>query len=189
MVRLEFLCISAFHCNRSSYSKSQEGEVFGDHDYTMVENTVLVSHDGIITEKFPDTSSSKHTEFTIQKISKTPTLSENETISSSLIRESFGNTHLPREITDVITDSWRTTTRCRYDSVLRRWCIYASLRNMDSYTPDVNTVLSIMHGMYINGCLYSSLCAARSALSSIVTIEGYTKLSEHPFISRYQKGI
>ena len=46
-----------------------------------------------------------------------------------------------------------------------------------------------MHGMYINGCLYSGLCAARSALSSILTIKGYTKLSEHPFISRYLKGI
>ena len=189
MVRIEFLCISSFQPNRSSHSKSQEGGVFGDHDYTMVENTVLVSHDGIITEKFPDTSSSKHTEFTIQKISKTPALSENETISGSLIRESFGNTNLPREITDVITDSWRTTTRSRYESVLRRWFIYASSRNTDPYTPDVNTVLSFMHGMYINGCLYSGLCAARSALSSIVTIKGYTKLSEHPFISRYLKGI
>ena len=46
-----------------------------------------------------------------------------------------------------------------------------------------------MHGMYINGCLCSGLCAAHSALSSIVTIKGYTKLSEHPFISRYLKGI
>ena len=35
----------------------------------------------------------------------------------------------------------------------------------------------------------SSLCAARSALPSILTIKGYTKLSEHPFISCYLKGI
>ena len=110
MVRIEFLCISSFQPNRSSYSKSQEGEVFGDHDYTMVENTVLVSHDGNNTENFSDASSSKHTDFTIQKISKTPTLSKNETISGSFIRENYGNTNLPREITDVITDSWRTTT-------------------------------------------------------------------------------
>ena len=46
-----------------------------------------------------------------------------------------------------------------------------------------------MHGMYINGFLYSGLCAARSALSSIVTIKGYIKLSDHPFISRHLKGI
>ena len=72
MVRNEFLCISSIQFNRSSYSKIQEGGVFGDHDYNMVENTVLVSHDGIITEKFPDTSSSKYTDFTIERISKNP---------------------------------------------------------------------------------------------------------------------
>ena len=43
--------------------------------------------------------------------------------------------------------------------------------------------------MYCNGCLYSGLCAARSALSSSITIKGYLKLSDHPFISRYLKGI
>ena len=155
----------------------------------MVENTVLVFHDGIITDKFPDTSSSKYTDLTIQKISKTPTLSENEIINRSLIRESFGNSNLPREITDVIADLWRTTTRSRYESVLRRWFVYVTSRKTDPCTPDVNTVLAFMHGMYINGCLYSGLCAARSALSGKVTIKGYAKLSEHPFISRYLKGI
>ena len=82
--------------------------MFRDHDYTMVENTVLGSHDG--TEKFPDTSPFKHTDFTIQKISKTPTLLENEIIWHSLIKESFGNTNFPREITDVTSDALRTTT-------------------------------------------------------------------------------
>ena len=65
----------------------------------------------------------------------------------------------------------------------------ATSTNTDPCTSDVNTVISFMHGMYINGCLYSGLCAARSALSSIVTMKGYTKMSEHPFISRYLKVI
>ena len=66
-----------------------------DHNYTMVENAVSVSHDGAITEKFSDTSSSKNTDFIIQKINKAPTLSEHEIISGSFIRKSFGNTNLP----------------------------------------------------------------------------------------------
>ena len=111
MVRIELLCISSFQHNRSSYSKSQAGEVFGDHDYTMVKNTALVSHDGIITKKFSSTSSSKHTDFAIQKISDTPTLSENEIISRSFIKERFRNTNLPKEITDIIADSWTGTTQ------------------------------------------------------------------------------
>ena len=73
---------------------------------TMVENTVLVSHDGIITVIFP--------------ILLPPNILTLQVISSSLIRENFGNTNLPREITDVIADSWRTTTGSWYESVLRR---------------------------------------------------------------------
>ena len=41
----------------------------------------------------------------------------------------------------------------------------------------------------LKGCLYSGLCGARSALSSVVCIKGFSKLSDHPMISRYLKGI
>ena len=37
--------------------------------------------------------------------------------------------------------------------------------------------------------LYSGLCATLSALSSVVIIRGYLKLSEHPLVPRYLKGI
>ena len=42
--------------------------------------------------------------------------------------------------------------------------------------------------MYRNGCMYSGLCAARSALSSSITTKGYLRLSDHPLISMYLKG-
>ena len=60
---------------------------------------------------------------------------------------------------------------------------------MDPSIADVNTVLAFLHGMYLNGCLYSGLCAARRAFSSAVTINGLIKLSDHPLISRYLKDI
>ena len=43
--------------------------------------------------------------------------------------------------------------------------------------------------MYCNGYLYSWLCAAKSALSSSITIKGYLKLSDQPLVSRCLKGI
>ena len=34
--------------------------------------------------------------------------------------------------------------------------------------------------MYLNGCIYcSGLCTSRSALSSVITVNGYIKLWEH----------
>ena len=66
---------------------------------------------------------------------------------------------------------------------------FAISRNENPYSPDVTAVLAFLYSMYRNGCLYSGLCAARSALSSSITIKGYLKLSNHPLISRYLKGI
>ena len=43
--------------------------------------------------------------------------------------------------------------------------------------------------MYTKGCLYSGLYGAKSALSSVLCIKGFSKLSDHAMISRYLKGI
>ena len=134
----------------------------------------------------PRNHQKKNSNFTIQNISKTPALSEIETISRLLIQESYRNINLPREITDVIANLWGTTTRSRNESVLRRF-LYGISWNTDPCIPDVMTVLPFMQYMYINGCLCSGLCAAHNALSNIVTIKGCTRLSEHPFISCYLK--
>ena len=44
-------------------------------------------------------------------------------------------------------------------------------RNEDPYSPDINTVLTFMDVMYLNGCLYSGLCAAHGELSSAVKLK------------------
>ena len=44
----------------------------------------------------------------------------NETAGSSFISKSLRNLNISPEITDVILESWRQTTRSRYESVLRR---------------------------------------------------------------------
>ena len=126
--------------------------MFGTHDYSMVENTVLLSHNGIITEKFCNTSSSKYTDLTIQDISKTPTLSENEIISRLLIKESFGNTNLPREITDVLANLWRTTTQSHNQSVLTQWFVYGISWNTDPCTRNINSV--VIHAVYVHKWLF-----------------------------------
>ena len=156
----------------------------------MVENTSLVSHDGKITGKLPPCATpTKHLDFAMEQINATPIVPKNEIVGHSVIKQAFWNTIIPPEIANVTTDSWRKTTKSWYKSVLRWWVIYATSRNTDTYTADVNTVLAFLHSMYLNGCFYSGLCAACSALSSVVTINGFIKLSDHPLISWYLKGI
>ena len=50
-------------------------------------------------------------------------------------------------------------------------------------------MLSFQYGIYTEGFLYSRLCGARSVLSSVVCIKGFSKLSNYSAISRYLKGI
>ena len=38
-----------------------------------------------------------------------------------------------------------------YELVFRRWAVYATSRNSDPYITDVNTILSFLHGIYLNG--------------------------------------
>ena len=154
-----------------------------------MEHTIFVPNDGLTSPGFPCNSSTKHPSITIQSRSATSTTSENETAGSSFISKSLRHPNIPPEITDVILELWRPTTTSRYESVLRRWYSFAISRNENPYSPEVTAVLAFLHGMYRYGCLYSGLCAARSALSSSITAKGYLKLSDHPLISRYLKGL
>jgi len=52
-----------------------------------------------------------------------------------------------------------------------------------------NYVLEFFTNLYVNGCHYSGLCAARSALSSLIHIEDGPAISSHPLINRFLKGI
>ena len=55
--------------------------------------------------------------------------------------------------------------------------------------PDVISVLKFFTEIYEKGCQYSSITLARSALASVVTLRGYTTLSDHPLIKFFIKGV
>ena len=97
----------------------------------------------------PRNHQKKKSNFTIQDISKTPALPEIEIISRLLIQESFGNTNLPREITDVIANLWGTTTRSRNKSVLRQYFLYGISWNTDPCTPRCKYSVAI-HAIYVH---------------------------------------
>ena len=61
-------------------------------------------------------------------------------------------------------------------------------RGMRIPITSIESVLKFLHGMYNDG-LCSGLSAARSALASTVTIKMFAKLSDHPLLVRYLKGI
>ena len=154
-------------------------------------NPKLVSLDdpGAHSSSNKITGDTENANLTLSQTEGSSTVSKTETISGSLIWEALGATDLPNEVKGIIYDSWRSKTKSRYKGVLKRWRQHCIQRNENPYIADVRSVLIFLHGMYKNGCLYSGICAARSALSSVVQVEGCEKLSSHPLITRFVKGI
>ena len=73
--------------------------------------------------------------------------------------------------------------------LLRRWEAFCIQRNSDPFLSSVNNVLEFLNDLHNSGCQYRALCTARSALASVVTVQGFPSLSDHPMIHRYLKGI
>ena len=77
----------------------------------------------------------------------------------------------------------------RYETTLREWNSFCEDNNEEILCPKIASVLEFLTKMFQRGLAYSSICSARSALSSIVSIQGYNTLADHPLVKRFIKGI
>ena len=157
----------------------------------MVADRILVSFDAENAGRLPASATKQHKviDFTIEQTSDTPTITKDEAASCSIIRETIRNRKIPEEFAEIITESWRHATKSKYEATPKKWKQHALSRNEDPIDISVVTVLPFLHGMYTKGCLYSGLYGAKSALSSVLCIKRFSKLSDHAMISRYLKGI
>ena len=62
-------------------------------------------------------------------------------------------------------------------------------RQADPYKPGLSVALDFLHTLYDNKLSYSAINTARSALSTILTIDGSKTFGTHPVVSRYLKGV
>ena len=152
---------------------------------------ILVPFDAANAARLSASATKQHEviDFAIEQASGTRTIIKDEAASCSIIGETIRSGKIPEEIAEIIAESWRHTTKSKYEAILKKWKQHALSRNEDAIDASVESVLPFLHGMYTKGCLYSGLCGARSALSSVACIKGFSKLSDHPMISRYLKGI
>ena len=96
---------------------------------------------------------------------------------------------MPELTRDIILSSWRHSTKNKYASVWARWQRFCLKKGISSTRTSINYVLEFFTNLYTNGCHYSGLCAARSALSSLIHIEEGPSISAHPLTTRFLKGV
>lgn len=78
----------------------------------------------------------------------------------------------------------------QYGTYLRRWLLFCREQHHDAYVTSVNVVLTFLHHMHSQGLSYSTINAARSAISAFVVLrDSPHSLGSHPLVTRYVKGI
>ena len=65
------------------------------------------------------TKDKEYIALTIKESGSSFIMSKTKAAGSSFIREAIRNRELPQEMEEVITDSWQTSTRSRYESALK----------------------------------------------------------------------
>lgn len=143
-----------FNLIRASMSKIRREMAAGTMIYHGGD-TVLVSDDGASFSWLPSRTSSEKFDNTVQHTIATSLVSKNETAGISFIGKAYWHTEFPSEVTNAILESWQSPVR------FKRWNSYA---------------VTFMHGMYLDGYLYSGLCTAHSTLPTAVTIRGYLEI-------------
>ena len=118
--------------------------------------------------------------------------SQNDTDSAGIIRRSYEDQGLPKHIASFLMSAWRPGTHQQYRSYLQRWLSFCEQEQVDPVRPPVGPVLEFMHRLYSHGksdssgLAYSSLGTARSALSTIATIDNIPA-GQHPLITKFMK--
>ena len=90
--------------------------------------------------------------------------------SLQAIRIILENSGLSQEASDIIFSSWRTSTQRQYRSYFTKWCTFCCQRQIYIFTPAEVDIIEFLTMLYKSGVGHSSINAARSALSSYLTL-------------------
>ena len=96
---------------------------------------------------------------------------------------------LQTDTINVILASWRNSTCKQYNSYLLRWKAFCDQKQITSENAGVLEGLAFLTQLHNQNLGYSAINTARSALSSILTLQENRTFGEHPLVTRFLKGI
>ena len=122
----------------------------------------------------------------------TPVVPQPEAGGFALVRDTFTRKGVSAEVTDFLLRSWRDGTQVQYSHYIQRWMSFCCQQQINALSPTLVQVLTFLHSLFKSGkadgsgLSYSALNTARSALSTLVTIDGMP-IGQHPMIKRFMK--
>ncbi|XP_071790451.1 uncharacterized protein [Asterias amurensis] len=101
------------------------------------------------------------------------------------IRECWKTKGISAEASNLIANSWRSSTKLQYESAWESWTSWCSGQQVNPLSPTVADLVNFLAKAHSNGKSYSTLNSYRSALSSALPrIEGHVA-GQHPLIIIY----
>jgi hypothetical protein len=113
---------------------------------------------------------------------------ESTSASLSCVRTSLQQRNLSERTIQVIMNSWRNSTCKSYSSYLRKWEAFAFQYNFNVWNPDISDVLEFFTFLIDQGCGYSVINTARSALSTIINVDNLP-IGKHSLVKRFVSGV
>ncbi|CAB4015537.1 Gag-Pro-Pol poly [Paramuricea clavata] len=85
--------------------------------------------------------------------------------------------------------SWSAGTQKQYQPYIAKWLRFCAERKINPYNPPLNIVLDFLVHLHNQDLKYTTINAARSAISAIILPQGTTTIGSHPITSRLMNGI
>lgn len=105
------------------------------------------------------------------------------------IRQTFVNSGLEVDTTDILMASWRNNTKDKYDTYIKQWLTFCNANNISSHQATANDGLKFLTQVFKQGRSYSSINGARSALSAILTKGHEIPFGKLPLVSKFMRGV
>ena len=117
-----------------------------------------------------------------------PTAQSDVSTPLPLVRQHLESQGISSSASDIIIQSWQTSTRIQYSSYIKKWLEYCRKWQINPVSPPVASGLNFLAELYHKGLSYSALNTARSALASVIVLQGNQSFGNHPLVSRFLKG-
>lgn len=103
-------------------------------------------------------------------------------------RENFKKLDLSERSISVLMKSWRGSTCKQYNVYIKKWFQYSSQVQCNSCVPTISNVLDFLASLMTEGCGYSAINTARSALSGFIIVDNLP-VGQHPLVKRFLRGV
>ena len=107
----------------------------------------------------------------------------------SCIRQALINSGLEVDTTNIIMASWRDNKKAKYSAYINQWLNFCERNCVNYLQATANDGLKYLTQVFNDGRQYSTVNAARSALSAILPAQGGIPFGKLPAVTKFVKGV